>query len=447
MLVTTGVTWHNLTALTSGVTTQDVIAEEASAGEPSVGERPADGSLDVMLVGVDSRTDARGNPLPQEVLRELQAGGSEAGGLNTDTLIMVHIPNNSGKAFAVSFPRDSYVEIAGGFGRHKINSAYAYGRNAALKNDLGELDARREGAKNLIATVEGLAGVRVDHYAEVNLAGFYEITKVVGGVEVCLRAPVNDRSSGVNLPAGRQSLEGRDALAFVRQRAGLPLGDLDRVVRQQVFMAGLAKKMLSAGVLADSAKRADLIRAVTESVVIDEGWDITDFAVRMSDLAGGNMSFRTIPTGNPGLRTEQDGLAVEVDDAAVRRFVSALDGPPAPAGASVAVEVINASGVPGLAGQALRALASLGYAQGDTANAERLVKSVVRYGRGGEADAVAVQQGLGGMPTMLDETLPDKHVRVYVGRDYPKPDTKAPRPTASPNTPPPITANDTPCVN
>ncbi|WP_235922200.1 LCP family protein [Lentzea tibetensis] len=129
------------------------------------------------------------------------------------------------------------MEIAGGFGRHKINSAYAYSRSAALKNDLGELEARWEGAKNLIATVEGLSGLKIDHYAEVNLAGFYEITNAVGGIDVCLKAPVNDKSSGANLPAGQQTVEGRDALAFVRQRAGLPFGDLDRVVPQQVFMA------------------------------------------------------------------------------------------------------------------------------------------------------------------------------------------------------------------
>ncbi|GLZ31878.1 LytTR family transcriptional regulator [Lentzea sp. NBRC 105346] len=470
ILLVTGIAWKNIKALQDGLTTQDVIGEEGG------GERPADGAIDIMLVGMDSRTDAKGNPLPQEVLNELQAGDSESGGLNTDTLIMMHIPNDSSKAYAVSFPRDSYVQIAGGYGRHKINSAYGYGKAAAMERLQGERDAakkemesRKEGAKNLIKTVENLTGATIDHYAEVNLVGFYDITKAIGGVDVCLNAPVKDKFSGANFPAGQQTIQGRDALAFVRQRHGLVMGDLDRVVRQQVFMAGLAKKMLSAGVLTDSQKRGDLIKAVTKSIVLDPGWDITKFALQMKDMTGGNMSFQTIPTGTPELQTKEDGVAIEVDDGDVKKFVKELGKTPAStspdAGDSkvdpktVIVDVRNASGVAGLAGAVLQSLVAKGFAEGDAANADsNMATSVVKYGKGGEAAAAAVQKALGGMNVREDANVPAGRVRVFVGSDYSGPgaqgmapkklvqlDGTARQQPATP--PPPITADGVRCVN
>lgn len=469
ILLVTGIAWKNLKSLTDGLTTQDVIGEGAG------GERPADGAIDIMLVGMDSRTDSKGNPLPQEVLNELQAGGSDDGGLNTDTLIMMHIPNDGGKAYAVSFPRDSYVKIAGGYGRHKINSAYGYGKSAALEKSQGEkdaakreMDSRREGAKNLINTVQDLTGATIDHYAEVNLVGFYDITKAIGGVDVCLNAAVKDKFSGANFPAGQQTIAGRDALAFVRQRHGLVMGDLDRVVRQQVFMAGLAKKMLSAGVMTDNKKRTDLIQAVTKSIVLDKDWDITKFALQMKDLSGGNMSFQTIPTGTPELQTEEDGVAIEVDEREVEKFVANLGKAPASTSPAdpkfdpgkLTVDVRNASGVPGLAGSVLQSLVTKGFAQGEAANAEsNLAKSVVRYGKGGETGADAVQKALGGMKTEQDANLPAGRVRVFVGADYSGPGAQsmAPKPLvaldgahqqpATPSAPAPITADGVRCVN
>ncbi|SDG22655.1 transcriptional attenuator, LytR family [Lentzea fradiae] len=469
VLVITGVAWQNLNALTDGLTKQDLsLADE--------GERPADGAIDIMLVGMDSRTDSKGNPLPQEILNELQAGGTDDGGFNTDTLILVHIPNDSGKAYAVSFPRDSYVKIAGGFGRHKINSAYGYAKGEAaekLKNsgksaqDV-EMESRKAGANNLIQTVQDLTGTTIDHYAEVNLVGFYDITKAIGGIDVCLNTAVKDKFSGANFAAGPQTIEGKDALAFVRQRHGLPLGDLDRVVRQQVFMAGLAKKMLSAGVLADNTKRNDMIKAVSGAIVLDDGWDITKFALQMKDMTGGNMTFQTIPTGNPDLQTPEDGSAVEVDESEVRRFFKnlgktpATSTPPDPTfdNSTVTVDVRNASGAPGLAAGVLQSLVGKKFKAGQPGNAESMRKSVVRYGLGGEAGANAVQNALGGMEIEEDPDIPKGTVRVFLGADYSGPgaqgftaskplnlDGARQQPAADPDAPKPITADGVRCVN
>ncbi|WP_245887287.1 LCP family protein [Umezawaea tangerina] len=434
VLLGTGYAWQNLKSFTDNLTTTDVI--NAGAG----GEKPADGAIDILMVGMDSRTDAKGNPLPQQILDELQAGGSDDGGLNTDTLILMHIPNDGKKAVAMSFPRDSYVKIANGYGRHKINSAFAYGKNDAAaeltsKGGLDpaeiEVESKKEGAKNLIATIQDLTGVTIDHYAEINLVGFYDITKAVGGVDVCLNEATQDDFSGANFTAGQQTIEGKDALAFVRQRHGLLRGDLDRVVRQQVFMAGLAKKMLSAGVLSDQTKTKNLINAVTKSIVLDKDWDILNFANQMKSLSGGAMEFQTIPTGDPELETPEDGQAIEIDEAAVKKFVKNLTEDPAktssapPAAdkpfdnSSVTVEVRNASGVPGLAAQVLESLAAKGFVSGDAANAESNTKtSTVKFGKGGDDGAAAVAKILGGVAVEQDNNIQAGHVRVFVGSDY-----------------------------
>ncbi|WP_307868385.1 LCP family protein [Umezawaea beigongshangensis] len=438
LLVFTGTAYgyFNLKSFQDNLATTDVIGANA-------GERPADGALDILLVGMDSRTDSKGNQLPQNVLDELQAGGTADGGFNTDTMILMHIPNDGGKAHAISFPRDSYVDIAGGYGTHKLNSAYGYAKDekAAELTGGGETDqakvetaSRQAGAKNLIETVQDLTGVTIDHYAEVNLVGFYEITKAVEGVDVCLINDVDDDFSGARFTAGQHTISGKDALAFVRQRHDLPMGDLDRVVRQQVFMAGLAKKILSTGVLTDQSKLTALISAVTKSIVLDKDWNILGFAGQMQGLTGGNIAFVTIPTGNPDLQTPEDGSAVEVDEDEVREFVKGLSAPPPgssdPSGtpttgssaadaASVTVDVRNASGVPGLAAKVLQALVDEGFAEGTVDNAsQELATSVVLHGRGGEAGAESVADALGGMEVQLDPDIPAGTARVFVGADY-----------------------------
>ncbi|MEV8443986.1 LCP family protein, partial [Actinosynnema sp. NPDC051121] len=471
VLVGTGYAWANLSSLLGNITTADVISDKGG------GEKPADGSVDILMVGMDSRTDSKGNPLPQEILNELHAGDENDGGLNTDTLILMHVPNDGGKAVAVSFPRDSYVRIAGNKGRHKINSAYGYGKNDAIARLQREgvsdpvrldVDSRNDAAKSLITTIEDLTGVTIDHYAEVNLVGFYDITKAVGGVDVCLNQATRDDMSGANFAAGQQRIQGREALAFVRQRYGLLRGDLDRIVRQQVFMAGLAKQILSAGTLSDPGKLRALIDAVTKSIVLDPDWDVLRFANQMKDLTGGNLKFETIPTGNPELETPEDGMAVEINERDVKRFFKELNGKPETTGttgptvdnASVTVEVRNASGTPGLAGRVLQALVAEKFVDGGADNAAPMDTSVVRHGVGGEASAEAVAEALGGLDVEEDAGIPAGHVRVFVGADYAGPGTqnlaggplvgldgaRQQQPDTT-TTEPPITADGVRCVN
>jgi LCP family protein required for cell wall assembly len=418
VLAFTGYAWATFQKLTDNLTTTPVIDQ---------GLRAPDGATDVLMVGSDSRVDAQGNPLSPEVLRELRAGGNE--GDLTDTLILVRIPNDGSKAIGISLPRDSFVEIAGGNGKHKINSAYARGKNAkaAELREQGGLDdaaiereAVLEGRKTLVKTIEALTGAGIDHYAEVNLLGFYEITKSIGGVEVCLNRATKDPDSGANFPAGRQSIEGANALAFVRQRKNLPRGDLDRIVRQQVFMGGVADKVLSAGTLANPGKLSSLISSLQRSIVLDDGLDPLTFAQQMRGIASGAVQFVTIPVLDINAQTT-DGSSVTVDPAAVRQFVAEqTTGAPAPTvdNAGITVDVRNASGAAGIAGRVLDELAAKGFTRGDTGNATPRSGSVVRYATGDEALADRVAQSLGGLPTEQDTELTAGRVRVLVGEDY-----------------------------
>jgi LCP family protein required for cell wall assembly len=286
----------------------------------------------VLLVGLDSRTDAQGNPLPAAVLAQLHAGSNEDGGDNTDTIIVVHIPAGAGEITAISIPRDSYVLVADGFGDHKINSAYAYAKNAATgplrEQGLGGADldrtAARAGARTLIGTVEGLTGVRITHYVAMNLVGFYRLSQAVGGVPVCLSAPAHDDLTGLDLSSGWHDVQGAQALAFVRQRHGLPGGDLDRIRRQQAFLASLAHRVFASNILTDPEAVDRLTGSLSTSLTVDEGFEVLVMARQLQRLGAGQLNFTTIPTGSLAMPTT-DGTAVEVDPAQVRASISHLD--------------------------------------------------------------------------------------------------------------------------
>ncbi|NIH81134.1 LCP family protein [Amycolatopsis viridis] len=330
VLAGTGYAWTQLSRLDSGLATANVIAP--SARVPAGPRLSVD--QNILLVGLDSRTDAQGDPLPQSLLDQLHAGDASDGGDTTDTMMVVHVPAGGGSATAISIPRDSYVQLAGGYGKHKINSAYTYGKQAALNTLRAqgvsgaelEREADAAGARTTIETVEEFTGLAINHYAAINLAGFYALSNAVGGVPVCLKEPVHDTYSGADFPAGKQTLSGAQALAFVRQRHGLPSGDLDRIARQQAFLSGMAQVVLGGGTFTDPSRLSALVDAVRQSVVLDQGWDVLTFAEQLHNLSAGAITFATIPVQSLSLSTPDDGDAVKVDPGQVRDFIAALLG-------------------------------------------------------------------------------------------------------------------------
>ncbi|MFC0113696.1 LCP family protein [Kibdelosporangium aridum] len=475
ILSATGYGYGKYNEIVGGYTTANVLDEGAG------GPKPADGATDILLVGLDSRVDAQGNPLSKELLAKLN-GGKADGVLNTDTLILMRIPNDGKKAVGISIPRDSYVDIPGGYGKHKINSAYARAKADAMRKLKAdgetnqaqlEVKSNQAGAAQLIKTIQGLTGAQIDNYAEVNLLGFSEITDAVGGVPICLVKSVNDSFSGARFAAGEQEVSGVQALQFVRQRHGLPNGDLDRIVRQQVFMKSMATKVLSAGTLTDQSKLDKLLVAIKKSVVLDQKWNIVQFAKQMQGMTGGALDFKTIPTGRPDLKTPEDGDAIEIKPAEVKAFVQGLLGEPAPPPGSpssgggqptdagnkaITVDVRNGNGKTGLAAQVSETLAGQGFTAGDTSSVTARTKTVVRYARGEKANADKVAEALGGGYTVeQDANVAKGHVVVFLGKDYQATNGFAAQPMlqldpgttrAQQQQPPPrIGSNGAPCVN
>jgi LCP family protein required for cell wall assembly len=439
VLLATGVGWATVGSIDRGLNSTDVLSPAGANDKPG-----GDGATDILLVGDDSRTDAQGAPLPQEVLQALRTEQSQ--GTNTDTIILVRIPDNGSAAHAISIPRDTDVALPDGNGSDKINSVYGTFETRAARQLRGtgvtdaaqiERDSAQAGRRALVTTVEHLTGLRIDHYAEVNLYGFYLLTQAIGGVEVCLNAPAKDSFSGTDLPAGRQTLSGGDALSFVRQRHGLPRGDLDRIVRQQVFMASAVRKVLSAGTLTDPTRLSALSAAARSSVVLDKNWDILGFAQQMHGLAAGAVDFVTIPVADVAAHDDRGQSIIKVDPAQVRQFVAHLADPstasppgpagPAPPSAAPAgpavqahtVDVLNGTDVAGLAGQVSAKLIAAGFTAGKTGNIPLRQVTLIKVPPRGNPIGEQISTLLGGgIPILVEPELTGNQVEVLVGADY-----------------------------
>ena len=291
------------------------------------------GDTNILLIGLDSRRDNEGNPIPKEISKLLHVGPASIGGYNTNTLILIHIPANGKKAVAVSIPRDNYVNVPG-YGMKKIKEAYSYAKYAedsklykeGVKQPLRERLSRDAGRVATLATVSQFLDVPIDHFAEVNMIGFYDLANALGGIQVCLNKAVNDTQySGAVFPAGLQTISGADALKFVRQRHGLPNGDLDRTHRQQAFIAGVITKFRTQGIFGDIGKISGLLDVAKKDVVIDSGFDVIGFLPQAKALTGGNIKFHTLPIEGYVMRNSQSVNLV--DEVKIRKVVQDLFNP------------------------------------------------------------------------------------------------------------------------
>jgi LCP family protein required for cell wall assembly len=312
---------------------RDLATSIGSSGALDGAEKSASGDTNILLIGLDSRRDQNGDPLPEEVLDQLHAGSSDIGGYNANTLILLHVPADGGQAKAFSIPRDDFVDIPG-HGKDKVKKAYGLAK-AATEDRLAaqgvkdhrqlEREGREAGRRAQIETVRNLLGVPVDHFAELNLAGFLHLADALDGVPVCLNKAVKDKYSGADFPAGRQVLNGKQSLAFVRQRHGLDMGDLDRTKRQQAFLAGATRKLNSAGTFTDPVKLVKLIDTAKQDVVTDRGWDLLAFLKQAKNLSGGHVTFQTLPIERFG-RNHGEDINV-IDDMKIKGLIAEQIGP------------------------------------------------------------------------------------------------------------------------
>jgi LCP family protein required for cell wall assembly len=425
VVLVTGVAWSKVRSFEDGI--YHVFA-------PSLGHGGDDGAIDILLVGMDSRTDAHGNPLSAQELASLKAGDETA--TNTDTIILVRIPNNGKSATAISVPRDTYVS-APGMGKTKINGVYGQTKEekrvrlveSGMAPDQAEREGTEAGREALIKTVADLTGVTVDHYAEIGLLGFSLITDALGGVNVCLKEPVYEPLSGADFPAGWQKLNGPQALSFVRQRHELPRGDLDRVVRQQVVMASLAHQVISGKTLSSPATMKRLQQAIQRSVVLSSGWDIMDFVNQLQKLAGGKIAFATIPVLDESGWSD-DGMhsVVRVDPHQVQDWVAGLLQDQAKGKteelaytpAKTSASVLNDTDINGLAASVSEVLTAKGFTAGMVGNndAAHVSGSQVQAAKSDDLGAKAVAKELGGLPVIANASVPQGTVRVVLANDY-----------------------------
>lgn len=288
--------------LSVGVTTSDAINHVAA--------RSTDGSANILLIGLDSRKDQGGKPLPPQILDQLHAGDGNEGGYNTNTLILMHIPARDGPVTAFSIPRDDYVDIPGEH-KDKIKKAYGYAKAKAetILHKQGITDqhtletrSREAGRQATVTVVHQLTGVPIDHLAEVNLAGFYDLADALDGIKVCLNHPVDDPDySGAHFPAGPQTLTGAQALAFVRQRHGLANGDLDRTHRQQALLASVSHQLHNPLTLANPITMHRLVDVTKKDLVVDSDWGLIGYARQTPTLtSSGTLQFQTLPITSYG---------------------------------------------------------------------------------------------------------------------------------------------------
>ncbi|HEV7189309.1 MAG TPA: LCP family protein [Blastococcus sp.] len=422
LLATTGWGWYLSQVAQATVRRTDAIP---SLGNNGIGSQSA---MNLLLVGSDSRAD-----LTKAELLELNAGVPS--GTNTDTMMLVHIPADGSRASFVSFPRDSYVQIPG-HGWDKLNSAYAYGY-ADTPSTAPEAQRASAGEQLLVKTISELTGLQIDHYAEVDLLGFFKLATVVGGVQVNLCKAVNDPWSGAHFPAGVQTISGADALKFVRQRHGLLRGDFDRIIRQQVFIAGVLRKMMSNAVLTDLGKQRALVQAAATTLTVDQNLDLLSLGQQMQSLTAGHVQFQTIPyVGDSAdsagryilrlkdldtLHTFFANLSADPTGGAPAPGAATTTAPPAAvAPSSFTVAVLNGSGTRGLAAAAAGQLRGQGFVVGSTGNADATTytRTEIRFAAGDEARASAVATVIPGATTVADPAATAGVVQVVLGSSF-----------------------------
>jgi LCP family protein required for cell wall assembly len=459
----------------SYVTVRDV----GSIGSSNaIASGPSTGAQNILLMGLESRRYWNGTILPPDILAKLHAGSARAvadgvGGNDTNTLILIHIFAGGTKAVGFSIPRDDWVQFAGTIGPQqtgKIDQAYGVSmfykeqqvqnQDPGISQDQEAIQGNEAGQAAAVATVEQLTGVHIDHFAVVNLYGFYELAKVLGGVEVCLNHPVRDANSGADFRAGYQHLDASQSLAFVRQRDGLPNGDLDRTHRQQAFLDSVMRQLRAEGVLNDLSKISALLNVARQYVITDDGWNLLDFAAEARNLTSQNLVFHTLPIEGYDTIDGQD--ANLVNPSYIKQIVqdsfkpgggsqTAAAGPGG--GAAVTVDVLNGGGASGLAGRVSAALVKAGYRAGRVGNTADRASTAILYGSGAKPAASQIAGDFGTAAT-ASAAIAAGHVEILLGTvatTVPVVSAASPEPVPVPTTGPQggaVGARDgIPCVN
>src|SRR5947209_2203642 len=386
------------------------------------------GTMNVLLVGSDSRANVEGNSAFNDK-------SAPVTGQRSDTMMMLHVDTQQKKAMILSIPRDLYVPIAGTSGSNRINTAFD------------------NGAQRLVDTIQTDLGIKINHYVQVDFVGFQSIVNSVGGVDIYVPAPARDKLSGLSIKtAGCAHLDGFQALAWARSRhfeeleggrwQSDPTGDLGRIQRQQDFIRRMLRKALATR---NPIKVNNLIGIGIKNVQIDQHMstsDILHLASKFRSLNADTVDMATLPTSP--FTTRIGGLTADVlklKQPDAQSFIDRVNGvapPPAPqvTPEAIRVRVLNGTGQNGQAAQVSVALQGPGFSIADRGVANgRFSQSLIRYAPGNLDKAQLLQRYLqNGARLVSDPSLRTVDVALVVGSDYAGVRDK-PAPVPPPTTP------------
>ncbi|MGC5037292.1 MULTISPECIES: LCP family protein [unclassified Streptomyces] len=248
-------------------------------------DRPEAGEgTNYLIVGSDSRAG-----MSAEEKKKLHTGSAE--GKRTDSMMILHTGSNG--PTLISLPRDSNVTIPSYKGSDSGKLYQATGRQTKLNAAYAE-----DGPELLVRTVEANTGLHIDHYVEIGFGGFANIVDAVGGVEMDIPQDIKDTKSGADLKKGRQTLDGEQALAFVRTRYALAGSDLDRTKNQQKFLSALANQVATPSTILNPFKLYPTMGAGLDSLVVDKDMGLFDLASMfwaMKGVSGGEGKSMNMP--------------------------------------------------------------------------------------------------------------------------------------------------------
>jgi anionic cell wall polymer biosynthesis LytR-Cps2A-Psr (LCP) family protein len=440
-----------------------------------LGRAPSVGAMNILVMGLESRTTLQGQNLSVQQLVQTHSGNESEveagleGSQDTDTLILVHIFAGGHTAVGFSIPRDDVVNFPhatyDGLTEGKIDAAYAYAYDQSLGQTAGSnmseaqryLDANQAGQLFEVQTVESVTGVHIDHFLESDIIGFYELAQQFGGLEICIQpAPAQDGlAAGANLTdydpltgtdnsgfdalndgynaklGGKQYLHlaASQALAYVRSRDTLPGVDIGRTARQQAAIEYILWKLENGGVLADLGAIPTLLSNAKSWLTYDSGWNLIEFAQDIRALSPAGLSFTTLPeisTNNvdiPGYPGAQSANYIDVPQLQQQVHQAFYGSSMVPSATSAAtVDVYNASATNGLAADVSQDLAAMGYKAGAVADASAQSQPAgddteVFYGAGSatQANAQVIADVMGVQSATPLPSLPAGHVEVLLG--------------------------------
>ena len=424
LVVAVGGTAFAAWRLTTNITKIDVstaIGTDRPTQAPEATE-----AVNILLIGSDTR-EGEGNDAYSD------RDGTIGGGAHSDTNLLVHLSADRSSATVVSIPRDSMTPAPpkcsstapkSSWGMRQWNQNYALG-----------------GTGCLIRTLEGNTGVFIDHYAVVDFRGFKQMVDALGGVRVCTPTAIDDAHTHLQLSAGRHTLDGRQALQYVRVRKSVGDGsDLQRIDRQQAFLSSVAQQATSSKLLLQPTKLYGFLDAATRSLTTDPGFGVgtmRDLATSVKGIGLDKIQFVTVPNEayapDPN-RVQWKASADQIwsalrEDRQVGEKKKKASATPSPtvspltvSPADVPVEVVNAAGVSGLARQAAQALEVQGFTPvttGSAATEASTAPVVVEYSGDHAEDARTVAAAFPGAKVKKTSGLGGT-VRVTLGPDAPK---------------------------